>query len=141
MKKIQKILFLLCFILFLLILKKKEKTPLVAYFPLSIFQIQSGSMMPEIQEKEIVILWKKASYQPQDIITYVTQDHYFVTHRIVKTTKEGYVTKGDWNNIEDKEIVKIEQIQGKVIVHSKLLGKVYQYRFYLFCIFLFLWIT
>lgn len=138
MKKIIKILFIISIIFILLnCYLKKEKFSLKTNFPLSIFQIQSGSMFPEIEIGEIVILWKSNNYKKNNIITYKINS-YFITHRILKVTEEGYVTKGDSNNAEDELIVKKEQIQGKVIFHSKILGKVYKYRYYLIAILLFL---
>lgn len=138
MKKIIKTFFVIS-IIFLLFncYLKKEKSSLESDFPLSIFQIQSGSMMPELEIGEIVILWKCKNYEEKDIITYKINS-YFITHRILKITEEGYITKGDFNNTEDEIIVKKEQIQGKVIFHSKILGKVYKYRYYLIVILLFL---
>ena len=138
MKRIIKIVFIIS-IIFLLFncYFKKDKFPLESNFPLSIFQIQSGSMMPEIQIGEIVILWKCKNYEEKEIITYKINS-YFVTHRIIKVTEEGYITKGDFNNTEDEVVVKQEQIQGKVIFHSKILGKVYKYRYYLIVVLLFL---
>lgn len=103
-------------------------------FPFFLFQIQSGSMMPEIQVGEIVFVVNQKQYQEKDIITYQTEDGYFITHRILKETSMGYITKGDFNNTEDELIVKSNQIKGKVIFHSKILGKIYQYRYYLMVI-------
>lgn len=137
MKKFIKILFILTLFLFLLnSYYKKGKSPLETTLPISLFQIQSGSMMPEIEVGEIVVLWKNEQYEEKDIITYQVDNSYFVTHRIIEKTKEGYITKGDFNNIEDEQIVVENQIQGKVIFHSKLLGKIYKYRYYLMVILL-----
>lgn len=126
MKKSIKILFFLTFLLFLIILYFNKSQN-----PFSLFQITSGSMMPEIQVGEIVILIRKQEYKENDIITYQVNNSYFVTHRIVKLKEEGYITKGDANNIEDKEIVKKQDVKGKVIFHSKVLGKVFKYKFYI----------
>ena len=126
MKKSIKILFFLTFLLFLIILYFNKSQS-----PFSLFQITSGSMMPEIQVGEIVILIRKQEYKENDIITYQVNNSYFVTHRIVKLKEEGYITKGDANNIEDKEIVKKQDVKGKVIFHSKVLGKVFKYKFYI----------
>lgn len=139
MKIVQNILIILCLFLFFISLKK-EKSPLVSSFPISFFQIQSGSMMPEIQEKEVVVLWRKKQYEENDIITYQTKKNYYITHRIIKKEQEGYLTKGDFNSIQDQEVVTIEQIQGKVIFHSKLLALIYTYRFYWLMILLCLWL-
>lgn len=117
---------------------RQVKNPLVMSFPFFLFQIQSGSMMPEIQVGEIILTVKQKQYQENDIITYQTEDGYFITHRILKETSIGYITKGDFNNTEDKAIVKSHQVQGKVIFHSKILGKIYQYRYYLIVIILLL---
>ena len=139
MKKAIKILLIICFILFLIIIcYEKMKSPLETKFPIVLFKIQSGSMMPEIQTGEIVVLCKSNEYKENDIITYQVNNSYFVTHRIIKITKEGYITKGDFNNTEDETIIKKEQIQGKVIFHSQLLGKLYEYRYYLIAILIFL---
>ena len=139
MKKAIKILLGIGIIIFLIIIYyKKVKSPLENKFPIFLFQIQSGSMMPEIKTGEIVVLLNSNNYKENDIITYQVNNSYFVTHRIVRITQEGYITKGDFNNTEDEIIVKEENIQGKVIFHSYLLGKIYQYRYYLIAILIFL---
>lgn len=141
MKKSLTLLFILCFLLFLIMNYYYEwKIPLINKIPFFLFQIQTGSMMPEIQAGEIVGIVKKQEYQENEIITYICDNSYFVTHRIVKKTTDGYITKGDSNNTEDEKTVKTEQIQGKVIFHSKLLGKMYKYRYFIIilCIFLFI---
>lgn len=94
--------------------------------------------MPEIKTGELVFLWKSDKYKEKDIITYKIDNSYFVTHRIIKIEQDGYITKGDFNNTEDENIVKQEQIQGKVIFHSQLLGKIYEFRYYLIVILIFL---
>ena len=104
---------------------------------IKLYQIQSGSMLPELQIGEIIILLEQENYKIKDIITYKVENSYFITHRIVQITEEGYITKGDANNTEDETVVKQEQIQGKVIFHSKLLGKIYYYRYYLLAICIF----
>lgn len=139
MKKFGKIFFIVC-LTFLLVncLNQKVKSPLEEIFPISFFQIQSGSMMPQIQVGEVVVLLKKKQYKENEIITYQVDNSYFITHRIVEITKEGYITKGDFNNTEDEITVTLEQIQGKVIFHSKILGKIIEYRFYIIGILIFL---
>lgn len=135
MNKIIKIAFII--ILFLILLNLylgKGKSPLENKFPLSIFQIKSGSMKSEIEVNEIVVLWKCKNYKLHDVITYKSDGFYFITHRIIQITKGGYITKGDFNNTQDEQTVTNDQIKGKVIFHSKILGKIYQYRYYLIAI-------
>lgn len=110
------------------------------FMPITLFQIQSGSMMPNIKIGEIVFVCKIKKYKENDIITYKTKDNYFITHRITNVTKDGFITKGDFNNTEDEEIIKLEQIQGKVIFHTILLGKLFQYRFYIIVSLIFIYI-
>lgn len=79
------------------------------------FIIKSGSMQPTLNIKDIIITKKEKEYYIGDIITYNVNDEYFVTHRIVKRDEENFITKGDNNNCEDKESIKIEDVEGKVI--------------------------
>lgn len=135
MKKIGKILLTLCIILFLFSLyTKKSKNPLVNNFPILLFQIQSGSMIPTITPTEIVLVIKNKDYNTKDIITYQDENGYFITHRIIEKNKEGYITKGDFNNTKDERIVKQEQIKGKVIFHTKWLGRLYKYHYLIIAI-------
>ena len=103
---------------------------------ISLFQIKSGSMMPEIEIGEIAILLKQNEYEKDDIITYQVNDLYFITHRIKEVKENGYITKGDFNNDEDEELIVNNQIRGKVIFHSKILGKIYKYKSYIIIILL-----
>lgn len=134
MKKYIKIFIFLALLLFLFLLYFNKQ-----YIPISLFQIKSGSMIPEIGVGDIIVIMKQEEYKEDDIITYQVNDSYFITHRIVKKEEDGYVTKGDNNNTADREKVKVEQINGKVIFNSKILGKVFNYRFYIvFVLILFL---
>ena len=126
MKKSIILFFIICIIIFL-----------AHQSHIKLYQIQSGSMLPELQIGEIIILLEQENYKIDDIITYKVENSYFITHRIVQITDEGYITKGDANNTEDETVVKQEQIQGKVIFQSKLLGKIYYYRYYLLAICIF----
>lgn len=129
LKNKRKIITLFSFLLILgVIVFIFPKSPLKEIAPIHFFVIQTGSMMPEIQIGEIVIVKKEKEYQKGDIITYQVNQSYFVTHRIVEKSEKGFYTKGDFNNMVDKAMVKQEEIYGKVILHSNLLGILYQYR-------------
>lgn len=92
-----------------------------------IFQVISGSMLPEYKVGDIIIV-KKVS--PKDLkkgddVTYLGRfanlNGLIVTHKIVDLRQEDgkyyYVTKGDANSIEDPEI-EYDDIYGKVVYHT-----------------------
>lgn len=96
--------------------------------------VASGSMQPDIQQNELIIVENQknnTTYQIGDIITYYnphTSD--YVTHRVVEKLDDGYYTKGDYNNTKDLEVVHKENIIGKVVYHSLEAGFLYiNYRF------------
>lgn len=130
MKKVKalKIVFLIICIYLLLFYINFIKNPLVTNFPIQFFIITSGSMSPYIETGEMIITLKKSYYKVNDVITFLENESYFVTHRIIRKEKDGFVTKGDFNNIEDKNIVKNSQIKGKVIFHSKILATIFENR-------------
>ena len=98
------------------------------------YVVLSGSMLPSIKVKDIVITKKieQERLQVGDIITFITPDPRFggisVTHRIkqiVYDETDGiykYVTKGDANNIADSVPVPNSNILGKVILKIPKLG-------------------
>lgn len=127
MKNIKIIILNIC-ILVLLFYSSSTIKPLVTNFPIGFFIITSGSMSPYINTGEMVITLKKSDYKVNDVITYIENKSYFITHRIIKKEQGGFVTKGDYNNVEDSTVVKKDQIKGKVIFHSKILATIYNYR-------------
>lgn len=108
------------------------------YSDFHILFIQSGSMEPEIMAGEAVIIQKKETYQVGDIITYMMENQYLVTHRVQEKVEETYRTKGDHNNQMDEDGVLLSAIQGKVIFHARWLGILFQYRWYISIL---LWIS
>lgn len=129
---------LIIFIIYIGYVKIINKSPFVKIFNIGILKVSSGSMMPEISIGEIIIIMEKDSYKVGDIISFYTKQNkkIITTHRIVEENSEGFITKGDFNNIKDEEIVKKENIQGKVIFHSKILRILFNY--YIILIFVFL---
>lgn len=105
------IIILLLFILFVAGLFKYKPT-----------SIMSNSMSPLIKRGDIVILEEKSleelnNLKKYDIISYRLKN-IIVIHRIIAIEKHNnnilYITKGDNNNMADKEKVKPEQINGVV---------------------------
>ena len=67
---------------------------------------------------------KKKKYQCGDIITF-SDGAFVTTHRIVEETAEGFITRGDYNNVSDPEVVTQEQIRGRVVKIIPKLGSVF----------------
>ncbi|EGT3617550.1 signal peptidase I, partial [Clostridium perfringens] len=89
------------------------------------YSILSGSMEPNIRTGDLAIV-KSAEMDEVvsgDIITFKYEGN-IVTHRIVEKTEEGFITKGDNNNAEDTEIVREEDLIGKVLFNIPFLGYV-----------------
>ncbi|MGL5694894.1 MAG: signal peptidase I [Peptostreptococcaceae bacterium] len=80
------------------------------------YTVLSGSMEPKFYPGDIVITKHKTktNIQLNDIVTYKDKDGVIITHRIIEETPEGYITKGDNNNVEDAEILTKENIIGEV---------------------------
>lgn len=124
-------------------LKKKNKTSiiliiilvLVISFVAGLFKykpvsIMSNSMYPVIKRGDIAIIEEKSieelnNLEKYDIISYKL-DNIVVVHRIIAIEKHNnqvlYITKGDNNNMADKEKVKPEQINGIVQIKIPKLG-------------------
>ena len=98
------------------------------------YVVLSGSMLPEIQIKDIVVTKKIAEEKLQigDIITFISPDPRFggisITHRIVEKLYDDskgiymYKTQGDANNVADTVPVPNDNILGKVILKIPKLG-------------------
>jgi signal peptidase len=85
-------------------------------------------MSPRLNINDIVIVKKGyeiESYKKGNIITFI-RDNEVITHRIEKVIsadmRPAFVTKGDNNKVEDIDIVKYEDIIGKVVLTMPKLG-------------------
>ena len=65
------------------------------------YTVLSGSMEPKFYPGDIVITKhkNKTDIKVNDIVTYRNSDGVIITHRIIEETPEGYITKGDNNNV------------------------------------------
>lgn len=106
----------------------------INFFDMGTLLICSGSMEPELEIGDIIIIKKYDNYEVGDIVTYLDDDNILVTHRIIEKTENGFVLKGDNNNTKDKEIVNKDIIAGKVICNSKILRFIYTYWVYVILI-------
>jgi len=84
------------------------------------FNIVSESMEPTFYKDDLAIVRKCTlkELKKGDIITF-NQDDRTISHRILQITKEKgdikFITKGDNNDVPDKEQVEFEDIYGKVL--------------------------
>lgn len=94
----------------------KEKTP--SFIGIKTYVVISGSMKPNIEIGDVVIVKKEKELKEGDIISY-RKGKSVITHRITSIIEENgekiYKTKGDNNNTEDSEQIINEIIEGKVI--------------------------
>ena len=96
-----------------------------------IFVVESGSMQPTLCIDEMIIVKPDKEYEVGDIITFYDESFKgYVTHRIIDINEMNrFITKGDFNNTRDEKSVATEDIIGKVIFHSKILGMLfYKYK-------------
>lgn len=87
----------------------------------------SDSMNPYIDKGSITIVKKVSSYDVGDIITYYDNSlgvEEIITHRITGIGGNVYTTKGDANEVADRELVKPRLIIGKVIYIIPILGHI-----------------
>lgn len=111
-------------------LKNPDKTPDI--LGKKAFVIVSGSMIPEIQIGDVVIVNDTTDVKENDIIAFRNHSTVIV-HRIIKTMdidgKTMYQTKGDNNNIADIELVSESNIEGVYIGKIPYIGKLLMFLY------------
>ena len=110
------------FLNFYLIIQNKiiQKKLYVNYFGYTFFIVDSSSMYDTLKENDLVIVKITNDVELNDIISY-EEDGNIITHRLIKKEEDTFITKGDFNNYQDKPIKK-EQIIGKVISIKRNVG-------------------
>ena len=91
---------------------------LIIIFSPSPMIVLSGSMVPIMMPGDIILITpvNTENIRVNDIITFAqTGRGGVVTHRIISETVEGYQTKGDANEDNDKVIVQESDVIGKTI--------------------------
>lgn len=84
--------------------------------------VTTGSMEPSIRPGDVVIIREMDSYQMGDVVTFRDPEGSLVTHRIVGQNSEGFITKGDANNVEDDRLLKREQVVGGLVACLPMIG-------------------
>ncbi|MFB6187483.1 MAG: signal peptidase I, partial [Halobacteriaceae archaeon] len=105
---------LLLFLLLLLLLIAP------VWAPVHLSYVYSDSMAPTINEGDGYILVPAGEVTPGEIITfYSPKRNAYITHRVVKETPAGFITKGDNNPVTDQatglQPVDRSQIVGEVL--------------------------
>ena len=112
-------------LVFLSSINKSQNVNILGY---KSYIITSSSMEPNIKIGDVVIAKeaKENDLKEGDIITF-SKNNEVITHRISKIEKkEGtsyYTTKGDNNNVEDKDKIKYSEIEGKSVMTIPKIGK------------------
>lgn len=82
-------------------------------FGYSGFEVISGSMSGTIEIGDMILVKITDDVKLDDIIVY-KEGNSFITHRLITIYGDRYITKGDANNSEDREI-NASQVVGKVV--------------------------
>ncbi|MGM0830665.1 MAG: signal peptidase I [Bacillota bacterium] len=111
----------LCCIVFLLFVSyqaQKEPTKIPSFFGYKPLTVLTNSMEPKISAGDMIFVKETNAVEVKknEIITFHTADQKVVTHRVVQVTPEGFLTKGDNNNVEDSWKVKPDKLIGEVAV-------------------------
>ena len=97
--------------------------PRIAGF--EVYDVVSGSMEPEIPVGSVLYIkpCDLATVNDGDVIAYADADG-VVAHRVVtnRPSLGEFVTKGDANNVEDREPVQYDRVVGKVELHLPVFG-------------------
>ncbi len=124
-RKITKVTFILEFIFCICLVCFMKG--IFKYEPIDIL---SNSMSPTFNRGDIVVFYKADEEElrniPNNSIIVYEFENQNIAHRIIKVVNEDgeavYQTKGDRNNVPDKELVKVNQIKGIYKFHFKYIG-------------------
>lgn len=116
LSKIFNILIPILFIIIVLNILTSKSDKLFEMIGYRTYTVLSGSMEPEFYPGDMVVTKhkNKTDIKVNDIVTFRDNDGVVITHRIIEETPNGYITKGDNNNVEDKDVIKDENIIGEV---------------------------
>lgn len=95
--------------------------PQPTVFGFSAAVVVTGSMSPAIEPGDLVVCRSSADYAVGDVITFRSGAS-LVTHRIVGSAENGYITQGDANNVADADPVPRSAVVGKVVFTVPKLG-------------------
>lgn len=77
--------------------------------------VMSGSMEPAIKTGSLAFIdTSDRMVFEGDVISFRAGD-LLVSHRVIEVTDQGYITKGDNNDVADAGIVKDSSVEGKIL--------------------------
>ncbi len=85
--------------------------------------VTSGSMVPEFSAGDVILIKERDSYKLGDVVTFRDSAGSLVTHRLVGRTQGQFITKGDANNVEDKDLLPPERIVGGLVTYIPGVGQ------------------
>lgn len=118
--------FLVIILIIVIILKFYFKQEIIKIGSYGALIVLTGSMEPTLYPKEMIIIKEQTDYKENDIVTYKDNLGILITHRIIQINGNRIITQGDNNNSKD-EIINKKDIQGKVVLHSSVLGFIFLY--------------
>lgn len=95
-----------------------NKMPMPLGFATSV--VLSGSMDPELQVNDMIIVIARDSYEVGDVVVYQSYGT-LIVHRIISIDGESVVTQGDANQTADPAI-KLSDIKGEVVASLPYVG-------------------
>lgn len=94
-------------------------------YQLVITDSMKGTQPDSFPERTLIVIKEQKEYKIGDIVTFFSNEFEMpLTHRIVGEKDGMFITKGDYNNVEDSQPLDEKNIHGKVIWHSEYLGKI-----------------
>jgi signal peptidase len=82
-------------------------------FGLRFGMVMSGSMEPNIHVGDLIIIIEPDDLVVNDVVVYIDNHNRSITHRVIDTSDEHLLTKGDANNTPDRAI-DYDQVVGEV---------------------------
>ncbi|MFI3141214.1 MAG: signal peptidase I [Clostridia bacterium] len=99
------------------------KQDLPSFFGYSYASVLSGSMEPEFCVGDLVVFKRQNDYEVGDVVIF-SQSGSFITHRIVDTQDDMFITQGDANDSADIDLLDADNIHGAMIFSLSGMGNV-----------------
>lgn len=138
-KLLSKVLFVIVTIILILMLvvnfsimfqAKKDKDKVPSIFGIKPFMVLSGSMETNIKIGDLIFTKEidPSTLKVNDVIAFRDEENTVTTHRIIDIIMQDgvnyFVTKGDNNNSQDKNLVEYKDVEGIYIGRIPALGKI-----------------